>query len=341
MKCTMTMTFQSLTTAIVVLLVATATTTNNNRHSALVVAAQSVNREPTTCPQVPSLHCKNGSTCTEGIASFGKQHDHLDLQTHESGYYCKCIVGFIGHECGIQVDDCDGDTGYNPSDPTGVLRSCYHGSTCQSNGNGVYCDCNKLNQDRGPMATKLAGLMCQHESTSLCAASLVGEHAPNHQFCTNHGKCVKIVTGGDPHPGCVCREGWMGDHCEVRQDQLLAMASANEGGGNATAGKVLFSLLIIAMGSVVTAILVILVKGKRMMDANGDSSADVQGEEPAKKTVLGEGDLDPDGSGTLGNPSEDTRGDVSDNNDDADGDMELTLKEEDTSPADSDEQEIV
>ena len=72
----------------------------------------------TQCVQVPSLHCHNGSTCQEGISKIAKQHSHLNLQTHESGYFCKCINGFIGHECRIQVDDCDGDTGYNPSDPT-------------------------------------------------------------------------------------------------------------------------------------------------------------------------------------------------------------------------------
>ena len=40
----------------------------------------------TVCPEVPTLHCKNGSTCTPGIASFG-QHNHLDLQTHDSGEF--------------------------------------------------------------------------------------------------------------------------------------------------------------------------------------------------------------------------------------------------------------
>ena len=53
----------------------------------------------------------NGSTCQEGISKIPAQHSHLNLQTHESGYYCKCIGDYIGHECRIQVDDCDGDTG--------------------------------------------------------------------------------------------------------------------------------------------------------------------------------------------------------------------------------------
>ena len=65
----------------------------------------------TQCVQVPSLHCHNGSTCQEGISKIPTQHSHLNLQTHESGYYCKCIGDYIGHECRIQVDDCDGGTG--------------------------------------------------------------------------------------------------------------------------------------------------------------------------------------------------------------------------------------
>ena len=152
-------------------------------------------REYTQCPQVPSLHCRNGSVCESGVATFGKQHDHLGLQTHESGYYCKCLPGYIGHECAVQVDDCEGETGYNPSDPTGSLHSCYHGSTCRTSDSGSYCDCKSLNKSSDPVATKYAGLMCQHESTSMCAVTMLLENsAPDQQFCTNHGKVRRSDT---------------------------------------------------------------------------------------------------------------------------------------------------
>jgi len=285
------------------------------------------------CPQQSTLHCHNGSECAEGESRISKQHSHLNLQTHDGGYYCKCLEGYIGHECRIQVDDCDGDTGYNPSDPTGVLTSCYHGSKCRLNGptGAKYCDCNQLNEDSGPVAKKFAGLMCQHESTSMCAASIVGSgHAKNNQFCTNHGKCVKLVTDNEPHPGCVCKDGYTGDHCEIRVDPLTGVQQ-NEG-GNVIAGKVLFSLLIIAMGSVATGIGVLLLREKKKRDA-ASSSSDTS--KVTKKTVIGEGDLNADGSGTLGNelPKDDSfviedeeeeGGDAAA----ADGDMELTLKEE-------------
>jgi len=345
---------KSLTNLILVATMVTTTSAQSNPRpapgtpasasAAATSAARS--RDPITCPQVPTLHCKNGSTCEEGIASFGKHHDHLDLQTHESGYYCKCIDGFIGHECGIQVDDCS-DSGYTPSDPTGVLRSCYHGSQCRTSGAGFYCDCDKLNHEMGSTATKFAGMMCQHESTSLCAASLVERgRSPNGQFCTNHGKCVKMVADDEPHPGCVCMEGWIGDHCEVRNDMMLVNARNNakngsddgEGRGDPVAGIILFSMLMVAMGSITIYIVVILAKTKRETDGSGGV-----GDGDGDKKVVGVGDLDADGSGTLGTSANNgDDGVVSVDPYFAIGDLELTpTDKEDASADDSKEPEFV
>lgn len=258
------------------------------------------------CPQVPSLHCRNGSTCAPGIADFGK-HDHLDLRTDEHGYYCKCPPGFIGHECEIEVEDCDVGT---QSDP----QACYHGSNCRSSGGDSYCDCEKLNESSDPTDRKFAGPMCEHESTSLCAVSLVGQHAPNHQFCTNHGTCVKFVSGGEPHPGCICKSGWMGNHCEIRTDPFAAtpVQKSEEGGGNSVAGKVGLSLVIIAVVAMVIGVGLMLVRAKSKADAESSTShlpavfqgatgpAEMEATGGAERTVLGEGDLEPDGSATLG-----------------------------------------
>ena len=206
-------------------------------------------------------------------------------------------------------------------------------------GSAKYCDCNQLNEDSGPTAMKFAGLMCQHESTSMCAASLVGTHSPNHQFCTNHGKCVKLVSDTEPHPGCVCNDGYTGDHCEIHVDSL-SMIQQSEEKGNVIAGKVLFSLMIVAMGCVVTGIGVLLMKEKRKRDAISDGVKQ-SSTKKKEKTVVGAGDLEADGSGTLGNDTnsaskessfviDDDDGDEGNDGvgDDGDGDMELTLKEE-------------
>ena len=191
-------------------------------------------------------------------------------------------------------------------------------------GGTKYCDCNQLNEDSVPTAMKFAGLMCQHESTSMCAASLVGTHSPNHQFCTNHGKCVKLVSDTEPHPGCVCNEGYTGDHCEIHVDSLSMIQQSDEK-GNVIAGKVLFSLMIVAMGGVVTGIGVLLMKEKRKRDA---ISGGVKQSSTKKTVVVGAGDLEADGSGTLGKDTNSASKESSFVIDDADGDMELTLKEE-------------
>lgn len=210
------------------------------------------------------------------------------------GWHCDCVDGFIGHECEIEVSDCVS----NSYDPTGaILHSCYHGSSCKNGDRGFYCDCDDLNKSSSATASKFAGLMCEHEATSLCAVSLVQNSAPNKQFCTNHGKCVKMVTEGEAHPGCDCREFWTGDHCEIRADPFaIAMANRSQdeqGGGNQTMGKVLFSILIVLIAAVVTAIIVLVAKANgckvpaEHWTRNANEFADV-------------GDLEADGSGTLG-----------------------------------------
>lgn len=216
--------------------------------------------------------------------------------------------GFIGHECTIEVEDCENSIGYSPSDPTGVfMHSCYHGSTCKNFGNGNrMCDCDQLNLSSAPDATKFAGLMCEHESTSLCAVSLIGMSAPNHQFCTNHGRCKKEVMEGAPHPKCDCREGWSGDHCEIRSD---VFAKATSSGAQSSfqnkqqrqpgvsamtvGGKVMFSFILIALISVLIGIAVLAynqIKKNRgpREKAVGITAADV-----------GAGEIEMDGSSTL------------------------------------------
>lgn len=266
----------------------------------------------TTCPEVPSLHCKNGSTCTPGVASFGSQHDHLVLQTHDSGYHCKCPIGYIGHECEIYIQECSSST----------QHVCYNGSECQSNNKS--CDCNTLNVESKSTDTKYAGDMCQHISTSFCAVTLVGNHAPNHQFCTNHGECVRLVSGRDAHPGCICKDGYTGDHCEVQSDAFGIPQSSSRGNDVSTLSKTMFGVMIVVM-IVVTASIVYFLGTNRRKDkaswrenynpesssspesssteltsnSNNNSTTTTETTSSLRKTQVGEGELDPDGSGTM------------------------------------------
>lgn len=264
-----------------------------------LVAAKLIEYDFTECVEVPSLHCKHGSVCTPGIASFGKQHDHLDLQTHESGYHCKCKAGYIGHQCETEVNECESKSGR--------LQSCYHGSQCHSSGG---CDCNELNLNSGDTDAKFAGVMCQHESTSFCAASLVGTHSPNHQFCTNHGKCVKMVMGGETHPGCECADGWMGGHCEIRQDpfaKVKPQQGTNDDGGIPIA--MILALILMGVVALVVFPLFVLMFIRARDKRNDAKSSEKLFEGPADNKATVYGDLDPDGSGTLGSPSKDRNAD--------------------------------
>ena len=163
-----------------------------------------------------------------------------------------------------------------------------------------YCDCETINALSSSAGEKYAGLMCQHEATSMCAVSLAETYAPNGQFCTNHGKCVKLVTGDDPHPGCECKEGWHGERCELKlsESPIPKLMGYNVGSGGSMTGRVvLLSLLIICMLAIVIAVISMLIKINREQKksrekAMGKTSAEV-----------GVGDLEPDGSGTLGHGS--------------------------------------
>eukprot|EP00584_Thalassiosira_punctigera_P010569 CAMPEP_0172533230 /NCGR_PEP_ID=MMETSP1067-20121228/6009_1 /TAXON_ID=265564 ORGANISM="Thalassiosira punctigera, Strain Tpunct2005C2" /NCGR_SAMPLE_ID=MMETSP1067 /ASSEMBLY_ACC=CAM_ASM_000444 /LENGTH=324 /DNA_ID=CAMNT_0013317851 /DNA_START=54 /DNA_END=1028 /DNA_ORIENTATION=- len=252
------------------------------------------------CPQVPTLHCRNRSYCTPGAASFGKSHDHLDLQTQEKGYFCVCQPGFIGHECEIEVDECEGAAAADPS-------SCYYGSKCRTSGDGFACDCKKLNEGSGPTDTKYAGSSCQHESTSMCAVSLAGTHASNHQFCTNHGECFKMVTGGEPHPGCVCNDGWTGNHCEIRRDPFaVARSQESEEKKRRDPHLALWSVMVIP--TVLGALLAYKIDGvitqQRAREKEAKEAEGIVFQGQTGQTHLANGDLDPDGSGTLGNGAE-------------------------------------
>jgi len=79
-------------------------------------------------------------------------------------------------------------------------HKCENGSKCvedTNNENSYHCDCDE----------NTAGLYCSHEATEFCS---LGER----HFCTNLGTCQAKVTDDDPHPGCICREGYEGTFCQ-------------------------------------------------------------------------------------------------------------------------------
>ncbi|KAL3816001.1 hypothetical protein ACHAXA_010661 [Cyclostephanos tholiformis] len=351
------MTLQTLAANAVLLLAASSSIVDS--HSSLVAAQNDQRGMSSTlidhsgssyaiCPEVQSLRCRNGSTCLPGASAIDERHSHLNLQTNEDGYYCDCLPGFIGHECQVEVDDCDPVTGYDPSGPEGALRSCYHGSKCRTSSSSsssssmqYYCDCESLNRNSASTAQKYAGIMCQHASTSMCAASLVvssssggvsssstTSHSPNGQFCTNHGTCVRMVSGDELHPGCVCKDGWTGERCEQEKgtvhltaQQAMEFAASKKSEAGVIAGNVLLGCYLVLIAALIVYLPVAFKRARGARDVPdappaGDSNFAPEKSSIATRGGVGVEALDADGSTTLGNFSID------------DGDMESTLKEE-------------
>ena len=176
--------------------------------------------------------------------------------------------------------------------------------------------------------------MCQHFSTSFCAVTLVGNHAPNHQLCMNHSECERLVLGGDPHPGCICKTGYTGDHCEVQSDAFGVQSSSRGSANDArdTMSKTMFGIMIVVILVVTSSIVYLVAKNRRIDKSSWRENYNPESSLPAsseltvnntttkttsslRKTEVGEGDLDPDGSGTMmieiGSPGATTEDDVS------------------------------
>lgn len=181
-------------------------------------------------------------------------------------------------------------------------------------------------------------------------------HAPNFQFCTNDGSCNKWVQDGEPHPGCSCLDGYTGERCEIEKNDPyadMAQYNGNGSGGNnsaaRTAGIVLLVLALVVLIPVITCLVMRARRKKRRNDLTTATAGittttyTVDG-----KTVVGEGDLDADGSGTLGGSMindekfDDMRnnGDDAHHDDDDHGD-ELNMEEEDDKPDDDDTKDEV
>ena len=298
------------------------------------------------CPEVPTLICQHGSFCIPGNAYFGPEHEHLQLQTSESGYHCECNDGYIGHECQISVDYCTSG-GWSSNGEQGV-PFCYYGAQCQIHKGDYYCDCHTLNLHSASTATKYDGALCQHPSTSFCATSLVENHAPNFQYCTNDGTCNKWVADGEPHPGCSCLDGYRGDRCEIKMndpfEEIMAQYNSKSGSGSGKYSSAQIAgivLLVLGIVILLPVIICLVMRARRRKRRNNLTTASatlpsttvfVDG-----KTVVGEGDLDADGSGTLGssmnNDEKENNGDAHHDDDDRDDD-DLTMVEDEDKPDD-------
>jgi hypothetical protein len=167
------------------------------------------------------LVCRNGGACrsgipdTEGSAAGQQLRDiaihapHLDPDADgEPFQHCVCPPGYGGPLCGQQVEVC-GESEH----------LCLHGSKCVEGGGGddeLQCDCSEAGAES---AEYYAGRHCEHPVTDICSEP-VQQQVPGTpiSFCVNGGTCKKRVAWGEAHAGCICAEGFLGPHCELRED---------------------------------------------------------------------------------------------------------------------------
>lgn len=108
--------------------------------------------------------CRNGGQCQ-------------DKNGFATNYTCKCLAGFIGSHCEIDVDDC-------------LMRPCANGATCLDGINRFSCQCQE----------GFEGRFCTINIDD-CAS----------QPCRNGAKCYDRINDFD----CLCPDGFVGKTCEL------------------------------------------------------------------------------------------------------------------------------
>ncbi|KAF7247106.1 Fibropellin-1, partial [Varanus komodoensis] len=133
--------------------------------------------------------------CEEHVEPCSSQpcQNEAVCHNHNSGYFCECTAGYIGHDCETDVNEC-------------FSRPCQNGGTCTDMPNDVICTCS-------PMFT---GKFCEKVVTPC-------EPSP----CLNNGDCIEELESYH----CSCMPGYTGWNCEEVIDycRLLSINCLNEG----------------------------------------------------------------------------------------------------------------
>lgn len=128
---------------------------------------------------------------------------------------------------------------------------CDNGSMCVPNPtdeSSYYCDCDEAGDD----GEAFGGVYCEHKATVICTSK---HHKRPKSFCTNGGTCKKKGHHENKHFGCICPDGFKGDHCQfstsVPDDwptlKSSASAAAVQTDGLGTGPIVVITLAAVAM----------------------------------------------------------------------------------------------
>ncbi|XP_069464907.1 protein delta homolog 2 [Ambystoma mexicanum] len=108
--------------------------------------------------------CKNGGSCQ-------------DNHGYATNFTCRCLAGYVGDLCELDVDDC-------------LMRPCANGATCHDGINRFSCECQ----------VGFEGRFCTVNIDDCVSGP-----------CQNGGKCYDRVSDYD----CICTNGFTGKTCDV------------------------------------------------------------------------------------------------------------------------------
>ncbi|XP_063300241.1 protein delta homolog 2 [Pelobates fuscus] len=114
--------------------------------------------------EIAEFPCLNGGTCQ-------------DERGYADTFVCRCLAGYVGRLCEVDVDDC-------------LMRPCANGATCHDGVNRFSCEC--------PLGFQ--GRFCTVNIDD-CAS----------KPCHNGGRCFDRVGNYE----CYCPEGFLGKSCEI------------------------------------------------------------------------------------------------------------------------------
>lgn len=165
--------------------------------------------------EIEKSPCGSGDYCYYGSQCVSRVVNNAAVRECDCSAANTLQVSFAGQYCQYKVSQfCLKNEG-----STSGSLFCVNGGTCRSN---VYegCDC--------PVG--FSGTSCEIASEDSNITS--GENAnPLYDvctidanpvqglplsFCVNGGKCKAQVSQGQMHPGCICEQGFVGPHCELR-----------------------------------------------------------------------------------------------------------------------------
>jgi lysophospholipase L1-like esterase len=167
--------------------------------------------------------CRNGGTCTDGVASFT----------------CSCPAGFTGETCEIDVDECSPDPCLNGGTCTDGVAS--FSCACPAGFTGETCeiDIDECSpdpcQNGGTCTDGVASFTCD------CPAGFTGETCEinvdecSPDPCQNGGSCADGVASFT----CSCPAGFAGETCEIDVDECSPDPCLN--GGTCTDGVASFT----------------------------------------------------------------------------------------------------